>query len=139
MVTPSQPSLGIVGDARREIAVLTVDDQACFRDALRDVIAATDGFVLVGEACTGEEAVSAADVLSPDVVLMDVRMPGMNGVAAAHTIMTRRPSTLVVLISAEDPDQVPGAETLGDSVTCVSKQLLRPQALRDIWDAASQS
>jgi len=125
--------------AHRDVAVLTVDDQDCFRDALRDMIAATAGFVLVGEACSGEEALSAVDLLAPELVLMDVRMPGMDGVAATRAIITRRPRTVVVLISAEDPELAPGVEALSQAVARVRKQHLRPQLLRDLWADANRN
>jgi len=119
-----------------DVAVLTVDDQESFRAVLRDVIDATAGFVLVGEACSGEEAVSVVDSLSPELVLMDVRLSGMDGVAATRAIITRHPRTVVVLISAEDPELAPGVETLGEAVARVRKQHLRPQLLRDVWAQA---
>ncbi len=62
-----------------EVAVLVVDDQAQFRAVLREVIARARGFALVGEACSGEEATEAAAVLLPQLVLMDVMMPGIGG------------------------------------------------------------
>jgi chemotaxis response regulator CheB len=136
MVTASQPGPHVQGDANPDVAVLAVDDQACFREALRDMIEATAGFVLVGEACSGEEALSAVGLLSPDMVVMDVRMPGMDGVTATRAIMAQCPGTVVVLVSAEDPDRAPGADTLGDAVPRISKQHLRPQTLHEIWAAA---
>ncbi len=135
MAAPSRPPLRSAAAADRDVAVLTVDDQACFRDVLRELIEATAGFALVGEARSGEEALSAVHSLSPDLVMMDVRMPGMGGVAAARAINVRHPRTAVVLISAEDPGLAPGIDALGAAVTRVRKQHLRPQLLREIWEA----
>ena len=59
--------------------VLTVDDQAVFRDAARDVIDATAGFEAVGDVGSGEEAMAAVERLRPELVLLDVRMPGSAG------------------------------------------------------------
>jgi chemotaxis response regulator CheB len=124
------------GGPSRDVAVLTVDDQESFRAVLREMIDATAGFVLVGEACSGEEALAVVDVLSPELVLMDVRLSGMDGVTATRRIITRHPQTVVVLISAEDPELAPGVEDLSAAVACVRKQHLRPQLLRDVWAQA---
>jgi len=122
-----------------DVAVLTVDDQECFRDVLRDMIAATSGFVLVGEACSGEEALLAVESLSPHLVLMDVRMPGMDGATAAQAIISQSPRTVVVLISVEDPELAPGVQALSHAVARVPKQHLRPQLLRDLWANACRN
>jgi two-component system, NarL family, invasion response regulator UvrY len=121
--------------ARRDIKVLTADDNHAFRDALRDLIMATPGFTLVGHASTGEEAVDAAEALAPDLVLMDVVMPGMGGVAATEAILSRRPELKVVLISADDPALSHGAGTLGDAVARVRKQDLSPRQLVGLWES----
>jgi DNA-binding NarL/FixJ family response regulator len=68
-----------------DVTILAVDDHEAFRDVLRDLIAAAPGFLLVGEARSGEEAIGAVDVLLPKLVLMDVTMPGIGGVAARAT------------------------------------------------------
>jgi chemotaxis response regulator CheB len=119
-----------------DIAVLTVDDQESFRAVLRDMIEATAGFTLVGEACSGEEAVSVVESLAPELVLMDVRLSGMDGVTATRVITSRHPETVVVLISAEDPDLAPGVDQLSAGVPRVPKQHLRPQVLHDVWARA---
>ena len=88
--------------AEAQVTVLLVDDQERFRGALRELIACADGFALVGEASSGEEATRAVQTLAPQLVLMDVVMPGMGGIAAARTIIDRRPAPMVVLISVDD-------------------------------------
>jgi CheY-like chemotaxis protein len=117
----------------RDVTIFTVDDHQAFRDALRDLIAAATGFWLVGEACSGEEAIRAVDQVSPRLVLMDVTMPGIGGIAAARRIIDRRPEVAVVLISVDDLSLHPGVVALGDRVAFARKQDLRPKKLRELW------
>ena len=119
----------------QDVKILAVDDHRAFREALRDVIAAAPGFVLVGQASSGEEALRAVDCLAPELVLMDVVMPGMGGIAATQAILNRRPEVVVVLISVDDPALHPEAGALGDGVVCARKQDLRPQQLKQLWEA----
>jgi len=113
--------------------VIAVDDQAHFRLVLCRVIDATPGFEVVAEADSGELAVAAATELRPDLVLMDVEMPGLGGLAAARRIKVARPSTLVVLVSATHPEDLPleAACCLADEI--VWKPKLRPALLEEIW------
>jgi len=116
------------------VGVLIVDDHEVFRDALQELIAAAPGFVLVGEACSGEESLRAIELLSPQLVLMDVTMPGMGGIAATRAILNRYPDIVVVLISVDDPSLHPGAGDLEGAVTCARKQDLRPNQLSQVWE-----
>ena len=81
------------------VRVLIVDDQEPFRLAARMVIEATDGFEVAGEVETGEEAVDAARKLHPDLVLMDVNLPGINGLDATRQILAEQHSVVVLLLS----------------------------------------
>jgi DNA-binding NarL/FixJ family response regulator len=121
--------------AGADVTVLLVDDQERFRGALRELIAGVEGFELIGEACSGEEATRAVQLLAPQLVLMDVMMPGIGGIAAARTIIDRRPAPMVVLISVDDPSVHPEAGELGASVLFVRKQELKPARLRQLWDS----
>jgi DNA-binding NarL/FixJ family response regulator len=117
-----------------DVTILAVDDHKVFRDVLRDLIASAPGFLLVGEACSGEGATRAVDLLAPQLVLMDVTMPGIGGIAAARQIVSRHPNVVVVLISVDDPSPHPGVVALGNAVACMRKQDLRPRKLRELWE-----
>jgi DNA-binding NarL/FixJ family response regulator len=120
------------------VRVLTVDDQELFRGIAREVIDATDGFEVAGEACNGEEALSAVETLAPQLVLLDVRMPGMNGVEVARRLSASHPETVVVLISVEEPSDVPSAASLNERVPFVRKRDFGPRLLRRLWAAYGQ-
>ena len=89
------------------ISVLVVDDHALFRTGLVAVLAGMQGIEVVGEASDGESAVEAVSALHPDVVLMDLRMPGLGGLGATARIAERHPGvSVVVLTMSEDPDSI---------------------------------
>ena len=100
---------------------------------LRQVVSATSSLVVVGEAGSGEQAVEMARELQPDLVLIDVRMPGLGGIAAAQRIKELRSETVVVLISTARPEDLPpeAEACLADEI--VWKSDLRPKLLDDIW------
>ncbi|MCR6493801.1 response regulator transcription factor [Cellulomonas sp. P24] len=87
------------------IRVLLVDDQALLRMGFRLVLEAEDDLDVVGEAADGATAVDMAAALRPDVVLMDVRMPGMNGIDATERIVASWPSTRVMILTTFDLDE----------------------------------
>ncbi len=96
------------------IRVLIVDDNAAVRRALATFLLAFDDLEFVGEATGGQEAVNLCDQTQPDVALMDLVMPGMNGVAATRLIAERRPHPqIIVLTSFHEADLVQGALQAG--------------------------
>jgi DNA-binding NarL/FixJ family response regulator len=113
--------------------VLAVDDHPPFLALLRELLRATRYLERVGEATSGEEAVEAARSLRPDIVLMDVRMPGLGGIAAAKLIKEGCPSTLVVLISTARPDELSLEGTDGFVDVVVRKGDLGPKLLDQLW------
>jgi DNA-binding NarL/FixJ family response regulator len=117
----------------RGVRVLTVDDQATFRRVAREVIDATPGFDSVGEAASGEEALTAVPRLGPQLVLLDVRMPGIDGIEVARRLRASHPDTVLVLVSIEDPIDIPSAAELAGSVPLVRKQDFGPSLLTRIW------
>jgi DNA-binding NarL/FixJ family response regulator len=89
---------------------------------------------VVGEAESGERAVELVEELRPDLVLIDVRMPGMGGIQAARTIKSAHPSTVVVLVSTAAPNELPAGadDCLADAR--VWKGDLRPSLLVQLWE-----
>jgi two-component system invasion response regulator UvrY len=115
------------------VAVMTVDDQAVFRSVARDVIEATPGFEAVAEAASGEEALQLVDEMDPQLVLVDVRMPGMDGIETTSRITAAHPETVVVLISLEEPSGVPSNASESGAAAFVRKQDFGPTMLRSLW------
>lgn len=111
-----------------------MDDDAYFREVIRRVIAATPGFECVGEAASGEAAIRAAASLRLDLVLMDVRMTGVDGFEAALRVLERDPSLLVALMSADAIEPPPAFRPPVGSVALMSKGELSPRGLLELWD-----
>ena len=124
-------------DELDDVEVLGVDDQSVFLDVAHDVVAATAGFSWVGGARSGEEALRAVGELQPDLVLMDVRMPGMDGIEAAGRIRERHSDVLVVLISIEESAPIAEAVEASGAAALVRKQEFSPAMLRRLWTTYS--
>jgi DNA-binding NarL/FixJ family response regulator len=117
------------------VRVLTVDDQAGFRAIAREVIGATPGFTAVGEAPDGSAALEATRRLEPDLVIVDVCMPGMNGFEVARRVREADPDTVVLLVSANDlAEGAVAAEACG-ACAFMPKEDVRPSALSGLWRA----
>lgn len=86
--------------------LLIADDQREFRTGLRDLLCAADGIEVIGEAANGEDAVHAALALHPDITLMDIRMPVMDGVAATRAIRTAWPRACILMLTTFDEDRL---------------------------------
>ena len=96
------------------IRVLIVDDHPIFRDGMSSLLESVAGFEVIGQASSGEEAVELARQLTPDVVLMDIGMPKMNGIEATRALLEVCPSARVLVLTMyEEPDSVFGALRAG--------------------------
>jgi CheY-like chemotaxis protein len=97
------PDVGRHGDCRRPARVLTVDDAQPFRRIAHAVAEAADGFAAAAEVASGEKAVACAERLRPDVVLVDVRLPGIDGAKTSRRIAALLPEALIILMSCNAP------------------------------------
>jgi len=121
------------------VRVLIVDDQEPFRQAARMVVDVTDGFEVVGEAETGEAGVDAARELRPDLVLMDVNLPGIEGPEATRRILSESPDVVVFLVSTYEPAEYePKAAECG-AAAYIPKSAFGPDRLEEAWAAAGRS
>lgn len=118
------------------IPVLIVDDSATVRAVLRRLLSPCDDIVVVGEASDGREAVAAAEALKPSVILMDVEMPGMDGVAATHAIMRARPTPILVITSLSSRREVRAAF---DCFTQGALELLAKPEHPAAWEAIAHA
>jgi len=120
------------------VRVLIVDDQEPFRQAARMVVEITDGFEVVGEAETGEASVDMAHELDPDLVLMDVNLPGINGLEATRQILADAGHRVVVLLLStyEEAEYAPRAAECG-AAAYIPKSAFEPDRLEAAWSAAT--
>lgn len=122
------------------VRVLIVDDQEPFRLAARMVVESTEGFEVAGEAETGEQSVAMARSIEPDLVLMDVNLPGINGLDATRQILGDRGDAVVVLLLStyEEDEYAPRAAECG-AAAYIPKAVFGPDRLEAAWAAATGS
>ena len=121
--------------AQRTISVLTVDDQALFREAARAVVASTPGFEVVAEAADGDAAIRIAREVDPDMVIVDVRMAGRDGIDTARALTEEDPTRVVVLVSSADVRELSALARAAGAAAVLSKHWLTPRLLRGLWVA----
>ena len=121
------------------VEVLICDDQEAFRSAAREVVAAVKGFEVVGLVETGEESVVAAGRLRPDLVLMDVNLPGINGLDATRRILRDSNGVVVVLLLStyDEEDYASKAAECGASAY-IAKSRFDPDRLTAAWATATR-
>lgn len=118
------------------VNVMVVDDQQPFRDAARAVVERLNGFEIIAEAESGEDAVVKVDELQPDIVLMDINMGGIDGIEATVLITSRHPSTMVVLLSTYELSDLPPAARTSGAAAYVNKDDFGGRILRRLWENA---
>jgi two-component system invasion response regulator UvrY len=118
------------------VSVLIVDDQPPFRAVARTVVDLAPGFEVVAEAESGEDALAQAAVLAPSMVLMDINLPGINGIDATRQIVDGAPGTVVILLSTYDADSLPGGAAECGAARYVHKEDFSPAVLREVWESA---
>ena len=120
-----------------DVGVLIVDDQQPFRAVARTVVGISAGFAVAGEAESAEEALLMAESLLPPMVLMDINLPGINGIEATRRITATRPGTVVILLSTYDEASLPDDAARCGAVRYVHKEDFSPAVLREVWDSVS--
>jgi len=118
------------------VRVLIVDDQEAFRSAARLVVELTDGFEVAAEAGTGEEGVDLAESLRPDLVLMDINMPGIDGLEATRRITLANPQTKVVIFSTYEANEYDSRAKDAGAIAFVPKADFGPLVLVSTWAAS---
>jgi DNA-binding NarL/FixJ family response regulator len=114
------------------LRVLIVDDHPVTRDGLRSALSTSDEVDIVGEASSGEEAIDAVEKLKPEVVFMDVRMPGMGGIEATRIIREENPDTRVILFTVDE-----SRSAISDAIQAgVSGYLLKDVSAQELVNAA---
>ena len=120
--------------------VVIVDDQEPFRQAARMVVELSEGFDVAGEAATGEEAVDLVRELDPDLVLMDVNLPGIDGLEATRQILAEAPRSRVVLVlSTYEADDYEAQALAAGASAFIPKSSFGPETLAAAWRAATST
>jgi DNA-binding NarL/FixJ family response regulator len=115
------------------VRVLIVDDQEPFRQAAAAVVELTDPFVVVGTVSSGEDCLAAVPELHPDLVLMDVGLPGMDGLEATRRLSALTGPPVVVLVSTHDEEEFGEAAHSCGAVAYVKKSVFGPERLAAAW------
>jgi DNA-binding NarL/FixJ family response regulator len=123
----------------KTVGVLIVDDQVPFRAVARTVIGMTAGFEVTAEAASAEEAIAAVDTAPPDLVLMDINLPGMSGIEATAAIRARHPGVAVILLSTYSEADLPADARDCGALAYVHKEDFGPALVRQLWDGRSSN
>lgn len=119
--------------------VLIVDDQAPFRDAARMVVELTEDFEVVGEVETGEDAVEKAKELEPDLILMDLNLPGIDGLEATMKIRGNSDRVVVLMVSTYEAGEYAVKAGEAGASAYIPKSEFSPERLAGAWRAATRA
>lgn len=117
------------------VGVLVVDDCAEARAAIGDAVAATPRFELIGSIASGEEALDVVQRLDPELVLLDVRMPGLNGPQTCERIRASDARSVVVLVSAQTRPELPDSVGTCGAAAFLNKGDVSPRRLEALWQS----
>ena len=120
-----------------DVRVLLVDDDAPSLGAMSAVVAEAAGFEVIGEAPSGEQCIVAAAHLLPDLVLMDMNLPGMDGVEATSRLRARPSPPVVLLVSSYAQDAGARFVPWCGAAAYVTRSAFGPDRLRAVWEMAS--
>ncbi len=113
----------------RPARVLIVDDQPPFREAARLVIELTEGFEVAGEAISGEQSLEQVEELRPDIVLMDINLPGIDGIEATRRIVADYPAVKVIVMSTYEAAEYGPRAMAAGATTFIGKSDFNPDIL----------
>jgi DNA-binding NarL/FixJ family response regulator len=119
------------------VRVLIADDHRLFAEALRAILGAEPRVDVVGLAASGTDAVRQTLELEPDVVLMDISMPGLDGIEATRRILAQQPETQVVMVTGSDARQDVDAARIAGAAGYVTKDRIAAELIRAIFDVTN--
>lgn len=117
--------------------ILIVDDNAVLRKELRSILSSQENFIIVGEAGDGLEAIESVENFHPDLVLMDISMPRMNGLEATREIKKRRPETIILALTLYDQLEFSTAALRAGADDYITKDAHRDELLQSIQNSLS--
>jgi DNA-binding NarL/FixJ family response regulator len=118
------------------VRVLVVDDHESFRQVAAAVVDVTGGFVVVGSVASGEESLVAAEAIEPDLVLMDVNLPGIDGMEATRTLRAMARAPVVILLSTHDEADFGARARECGAAGYLAKSAFGPERLVAAWASA---
>jgi DNA-binding NarL/FixJ family response regulator len=126
------------GRDARPTSVVIADDQAIIRNGLVSILSMLEEIDVVGVAKDGAGAIALAEQYDVDVVLMDLRMPGVSGVEATRTLSTTRPNTAVVVLTTYPDDELTDAAIQAGATSVLTKDASTQEIRAALWTAASR-
>ena len=121
------------------VRVLIVDDQVPFRRAAQAVVESTDQFVVADAVETAEQCLAVVDDLEPDLILMDINLPGIDGVEASNRLRVSHPGIVVILLSSYDEAEFADLTLHCGAAAYVPKSLFGPDRLEEVWGTITSS
>jgi len=118
-----------------KIRVLIADDQRLFAEALEAILSTDERLEIVGKAANGEEAVGLAAALKPDVILMDIAMPKLDGVEAVRLIRAKRPAAVILMLTGSNSHNDIDRSRVSGAAGYVTKDLIASELIQAIVEA----